>query len=165
MSRIPSLEALLIDELKDLHSAETQLVKALPKMAEAATDTGLRQAFASHLTETRGHVERLEQALKLLEVKGGSKTCHAMKGLVQEGSEAIEAGGPDAVRDANLIGAAQRVEHYEMAAYGCARAFAEKLERPDIAQLLQQTLDEEKKAESLLGTLGTSKVNQEALAA
>jgi ferritin-like metal-binding protein YciE len=120
MSKIKNLEELLVDELKDLYSAETQLIKALPKMAEAATSPELKQAFEGHLLQTRGHAERLVQALGLLGESEGGKTCHAMKGLIDEGSEAIKADAPDAVRDADLIGAAQRVEHYEIAGYTSA---------------------------------------------
>jgi ferritin-like metal-binding protein YciE len=143
MTTIASLNDLLIDELQDLYSAENQLVKALPKMAKAASHPPLKQGFRKHLVQTRGHVARLTRALKLLGTKPKAKVCHAMKGLVQEGGEAIGMKGPAAVRDANLIGAAQRVEHYEIAAYGCARAFAQKLAREDVASLLQLTLDEE----------------------
>jgi ferritin-like metal-binding protein YciE len=143
MSTIATLNDLLIDELKDLYNAENQLVKALPKMAKAATNSELKQGFIKHLAQTKGHVTRLAKALKILGASPKGKTCHAMEGLVEEGGEAVAMKGPAAVRDANLIGAAQRVEHYEMAAYGCARAFAEKLAREDVAGLLQATLDEE----------------------
>jgi ferritin-like metal-binding protein YciE len=140
---LASLHDLLVDELRDLYSAETQLVQALPKMAKAASNRELKQGFAHHLKQTRVHVQRLTRALKLLEAPPTAKKCQAMAGLIREGAEAIQAKGPAAVRDANLIGAAQRVEHYEMAAYGAARAFAEKLVQDDVAQLLGQTLDEE----------------------
>jgi ferritin-like metal-binding protein YciE len=163
MSKIKTLEELLIDELKDLHSAETQLIRALPKMADAASNPDLKKAFEGHLAETRGHAERVEKAVKLLGATAHGKTCHAMKGLIEEGSEAIEAAGPDSVRDANLIGAAQRVEHYEMAAYGCARAFAVKLGKADVAALLQQNLDEEGAANKKLTTIAGT-VNEDAFA-
>jgi ferritin-like metal-binding protein YciE len=140
---LASLHDLLVDELRDLHNAETQLVSALPKMAKAATNRDLKRGFSRHLQQTRGHVRRLARAMKILKASPKGKKCHAMEGLIREGAEAIQAKGPAAVRDANLIGAAQRVEHYEMAAYGTARAFAEKLVQDDVAQLLQQTLDEE----------------------
>jgi ferritin-like metal-binding protein YciE len=140
---LASLHDLLIDELHDLHSAETQLVEALPKMAKAATNRELKRGFSHHLVQTRGHVRRIERALKHLHASPQGKTCVAMKGLIKEGAEAIQAKGPAAVRDANLIGAAQRVEHYEMAAYGATRAFAEKLVQDEVAALLQLTLDEE----------------------
>jgi ferritin-like metal-binding protein YciE len=164
MSKIKNLEELLVDELKDLYSAETQLIKALPKMAEAASSAELKQAFEGHLLQTRGHAERLVQALGLLGESEGGKTCHAMKGLIDEGSEAIKADAPDAVRDADLIGAAQRVEHYEMAAYGCARAFALKLGKGDIADILQLTLKEEGEANKKLITIAET-VNDDAFAA
>jgi ferritin-like metal-binding protein YciE len=164
MSKIKNLEELLVDELKDLYSAETQLIKALPKMVEAASSPELKQAFEGHLQQTRGHAERLVQALGLLGESEGGKTCHAMKGLIEEGSEAIKADAPDAVRDADLIGAAQRVEHYEMAAYGCARAFALKLGKGDIADILQLTLKEEGAANKKLITIAET-VNDDAFAA
>jgi ferritin-like metal-binding protein YciE len=164
MSKIKNLEELLVDELKDLYSAETQLIKALPKMVEAASSPKLKRAFEGHLQQTRGHAERLVQALGLLGESEGGKTCHAMKGLIDEGSEAIKADAPDAVRDADLIGAAQRVEHYEMAAYGCARAFALKLSRGDIADLLQLTLKEEGEANKKLISIAET-VNDDAFAA
>ena len=143
MSKITNKEELLIDELRDLYNAETQLIKALPKMAEAASNDELREAFESHLTETKGHAERLIEAFKLLGESEKGKTCQAMKGLVEEGGEAIKTDAPPAVRDADLIGAAQRVEHYEIAAYGCARAFALKLGHTDVAKLLEANLKEE----------------------
>src|SRR5580704_7198123 len=112
MTSLHTLKDLLVDELKDLYSAETQLVKALPKMAKAASNEDLRDGFSSHLEQTKGHVERLERALKTLGAAPNGKVCEAMKGLVKEGAEAIETKGPGEIRDANLIGAAQRVEHY-----------------------------------------------------
>jgi ferritin-like metal-binding protein YciE len=164
MSKINNLEELLVEQLKDLYSAETQLIKALPKLADAATNSELKEAFSSHLLETRGHAERLEQALEILGESEGGKTCQAMKGLVEEGSDAIKANAPAAVRDADLIAAAQRVEHYEIAAYGSARAFAEKLDKQDIANLLQMTLKEEAAADKKLTAISES-VNEEAFEA
>jgi ferritin-like metal-binding protein YciE len=162
MSSIKTLHDLLIDELKDLYFAENQLVKALPKMAKAATDPDLKAAFTGHLAETKGHVERLASALKILGAPARGKTCHAMLGLVEEGGEAIETKGPPAIRDANLIGAAQRVEHYEMAAYGTAKAFARALDEDKVVDLLQATLEEEGAAnEKLTSISGT--VNIDAL--
>jgi len=143
MTTIPSLHALLIAELKDLFHAEHQLLKALPKMAKAATNTRLKAGFTAHLAETRVHVTRLTQALKSLGLPPKGKPCHAMMGLVEEGAEVIAMKGPTAVRDAALIGAAQRVEHYEIAGYGTARAFAHALGKTQIASLLTATLDEE----------------------
>jgi ferritin-like metal-binding protein YciE len=164
MSALNSLRDLLIDELQDLYDAENQLVKALPKMAEAATDDELKAGFSDHLEQTRIHVSRLEQALGILEVTAKGKTCKAMKGLVKEGDEAIEVKAPDAIRDADLIGAAQRVEHYEIAAYGTARTFAQTLGEAEIAELLQLTLEEEAETDQKLTVLAR-KINIEANAA
>ena len=161
MASINSLKDLLIDELKDLYNAENQLLKALPKMAKAASNDELKAGFSEHLEQTRGHVDRLEQALKILNAPVKGKTCHAMKGLVEEGAEAIDTDGPDAIRDANLIGAAQRVEHYEIAAYGTARSFAETIGEEQVAGLLQETLDEEGDTNKKLTALSET-VNQEA---
>jgi ferritin-like metal-binding protein YciE len=155
------LEELLVDELRDLHNAESQLVKALPKMAKAASNEKLREGFEEHLEQTKGHVERLERVFTLLDESPKGKTCQAMKGLVEEGAEAIDLEAPDAIRDADLIGAAQRVEHYEIAAYGTARAFAETLGLQDIAELLQETLDEEGETNKKLTALAGA-VNKEA---
>lgn len=138
-----SLDELYVTELRDLYSAETQLLEALPKMANAASSPQLKQAFEMHLDQTRGHVQRLEQIFADLGQNPGGHTCKAMKGLVAEGQEVIEATGANAVLDAALIGAAQRVEHYEMAGYGTARAFANHLNQSVHADLLQATLDEE----------------------
>lgn len=162
MSEIPSLQELLVDELKDLLNAEKQLVKALPKMAKAAANPELKAGFTAHLKQTQGHVARLEKAFAALGETARGKTCHAMQGLVEEGAEAIDLDAPDAIRDAALIGAAQRVEHYEMAAYGTARAFAEILGETKVAALLQQTLDEEGDTNKQLTALAET-VNQEAL--
>lgn len=156
-----SLRELLVDELQDLYNAENQLIKALPKMAKAASNPKLKDGFETHLKETKGHVDRLEQCFRLLGEKAKGKTCHAMQGLVEEGKEAIEEDGVDAVRDAQLIGAAQRVEHYEMAAYGTARAFAETLGETKVVKLLQATLDEEGETDKKLTVL-SGKVNREA---
>jgi ferritin-like metal-binding protein YciE len=157
-----SLKDLLIDELKDLYSAETQLLKALPKMAKAATNPALKQGFEKHLEQTEGHVQRLEEIFEILDESPKGKTCKAMKGLVEEGAEAIEEDAPDAVKDANLIGAAQRVEHYEIAAYGTARSFAEILDEKRVVKLLQQTLVEEEATDKKLTALST-KVNRDAV--
>lgn len=161
MSSIPSLNALLIDEIKDLFHAENQLIKALPKMGKAATDPALKQAFADHLVETREHVARLASALKILGLPAKGKPCHAMLGLIEEGAESIEIKGPGAVRDAALIGAAQRVEHYEIAGYGTARAFAQALGENKVADLLHQTIQEEGEANKLLTRISKS-VNRDA---
>jgi ferritin-like metal-binding protein YciE len=143
MSKLKSIEALLVQEIKDLYSAETQLVKALPKMAKAATDPDLRAGFETHLEETKIHVQRLEEVAKFLDVSPKGKSCKAMKGLIEEGSEVIEEDGEPAVKDLALIVAAQKVEHYEIAGYGSARTLAEVLGYEDATELLQATLDEE----------------------
>jgi ferritin-like metal-binding protein YciE len=146
------LQELLTEELQDLLSAENQLVKALPKMAKAANDGDLKTAFQDHLEQTKGHVERLKKVFELLEMKPKAKTCKGMVGLVEEGQEVMTEGKEKekAQADLALIGAAQRVEHYEMAAYGTARAIAEQMNRDDVAEILQETLNEEKEADELL---------------
>ncbi len=162
--KIESLDQLLEEELRDLYDAEKQLVKALPKMAKAASSEELREAITEHLEVTKGQVQRLEQIFESLGVKAKGKPCAAMKGLVEEGQETIEQDATDELRDAALIGAAQRVEHYEMAAYGTARTFAEQLGNNEVAELLEETLNEEKEAdekltqisESLLQNIGDS---------
>lgn len=162
MATLLTLHALLIDEIKDLYHAENQLLKALPKMAKAATNSELKAGFNAHLKETRGHVARLAQAMKILGLPVKGKTCHAMMGLIEEGAEAIATKGPAAVRDAALIGAAQRVEHYEMAGYGTARAFAQTLGETRVAELLQATLDEEGDTNKALTEISLT-VNSDAL--
>lgn len=143
MPKLNTLEVLLAHEIKDLYSAENQLVKALPKMAKAAASEELQAAFNTHLEETKGQVARLEEIAELLGTTPKGKVCKAMKGLVEEGSETIEEDGDPVIKDLALIGAAQKVEHYEIAGYGTARALAEALGLDDVAALLQETLDEE----------------------
>jgi ferritin-like metal-binding protein YciE len=138
-----SIEALLVEQLRDLYSAEGQLLKALPKMARKASDPTLREAFEAHTEETQVHVERLQEIGEALGIKLGGHKCKAMEGLVEEGSEVLEMEGDDAVIDAALIAAAQRVEHYEISAYGTARTLAERVGEQQLAESLQQTLDEE----------------------
>jgi ferritin-like metal-binding protein YciE len=145
-----SLQDLYIDELRDLYNAETQLVKALPKMAKAAANPQLREAFENHLRETSGQVSRLEQIFEQLGEKASGKKCLGMEGLVKEGSETMKEDYSNDVKDAAIIGAAQRVEHYEMAGYGTARAFAELLGNDEHVSLLEQTLKEEKQADEKL---------------
>lgn len=164
MASLPNLHALLIDELADLLFAEKQLVKALPKMAEAASNKELKAGFTAHLAQTKIHVERLTEAFKKLGSPLIDKPCRAMLGLVAEGGEAIETEGPEAIRDANLIGAAVRVEHYEIAAYGTARSFAKVLGEDKIVDLLQLTLDEEGDTNKKLVKIAVT-VNADALAA
>jgi ferritin-like metal-binding protein YciE len=163
--KLKTLEDLLHHELKDLYSAETQLVKALPKMAEAADNEDLRAAFEEHLEQTKTHVERLEEAGEILGKKLTGHTCKAMKGLIEEGSDLIAEDADPAVKDAGLIGAAQRVEHYEIAGYGTARTLAEQLGKDDIAELLEETLEEEKETDERLTELAESHINAEADAA
>lgn len=154
-----NLNELLINELRDLYSAESQLIQALPKMAEAASDPRLKSAFEMHLRETGEQAARLENIFSELGEKPTGETCKAMEGLVKESSDYVRAGGNPDVRDAGLIGAAQRVEHYEMAGYGTARALATRLGLSDIAQLLQTTLDEEAAADHKLTDIAEGQVN------
>jgi len=157
-----SLKDLYVDELKDLYNAENQLVKALPKMAKKASAPELKRAFQNHLEQTKVHVERLEKIFKGLGEKPSGKTCKAMKGLVEEGKEIIEEDGDDSVLDAALIGAAQRVEHYEIAGYGVVRTFATLLGDDSTASTLQRTLNEEAETDKKLTSLAESIVNVEA---
>ena len=147
------LKELYVDELKDIYSAETQLVKALPKMAQAASSEELRQGFEQHLEQTKGHVQRLEKIFEALGESPKGKKCKGMEGLVEEGEEAIGEDFEDSVMDAALIGAAQRVEHYEIAAYGTVCAFAEELGETEQASLLTETLEEEKETDEKLTEL------------
>jgi len=156
------LEELLTDSLKDLYSAENQLIKALPKMARSSTNEQLRVAFERHLQETRNHVARLEQIADEMNISLRGKTCYGMKGLIEEGKEAMS-DFDDEVLDAAMIGAAQRVEHYEIAGYGTARTHAQMLGLNRVAKLLQQTLNEEAATDKKLTQLAESVVNVEAL--
>jgi len=158
---IDTLKDLYVDELKDLYSAEKQLVKALQKMAKAAKDKELQQAFRNHLKETEQHVARIEQICQALGVSPRGKKCVGMEGLIEEGNEMINEANPEAL-DAGLISKAQHVEHYEMAGYGTVRTYALQLGYDDQAQLLQQTLNEEGKADHLLTELAEAGINVEA---
>jgi ferritin-like metal-binding protein YciE len=160
--KIESLRELLVEQLHDLYDAEQRLTKALPKMAKAASSPQLQAAFKKHLTETEGHVARLEQAFKSLDEKASKKTCKAMQGLIAEGEETIEEDAEPEVKDAALIAAAQRVEHYEIAAYGTVSAYAKLLEKKDVVKLLQATLGEEKATDEALTELAESTINVEA---
>ena len=155
-----ALKKLYIDELRDIYNAENQLTKALPKMAKAANSDELRAGFEEHLEQTKGHVDRLEQIFKELGEKPTGKKCKGMEGLVAEGKEMIDEQEGDAL-DAGLISAAQRVEHYEIAAYGCVRTYANLLGEKEAAQLLGQTLQEEKETDQKLTKLA-EKINVEA---
>lgn len=159
--KVESIEDLFLDELKDLYSAEKQITKALPKLVKAASTEELSAAFDSHLQETKGHVERLEEIFQKLGKKGTGKTCEGMKGVLEEGAEVVQEIEKGPLRDAGLIAVAQRVEHYEIAGYGSVRAFAQLLGNADIVELLEQTLDEEKAADEKLTKISAS-VNQEA---
>jgi ferritin-like metal-binding protein YciE len=161
--RIETMEDLFIEQIQDLYDAEEQLVKALPKMAEAATSSDLRSAFEEHLKQTKGHVQRLEQVFSEAGKNPGGQTCEAMEGLIDEGEEMIDDIEESALRDAGLIAAANRVEHYEIAGYGTARTMADALGLTKSASLLQQTLDEEKRADEKLVEIAEQKVLQEAM--
>ena len=147
------LKELYVDELKDLYSAENQLVKALPNMAKAASSDELRQGFEKHLEQTKGHVQRLEKIFQALGESPKGKTCKGMQGLIEEGSEATGEDYEGSVMDAALIGAAQRVEHYEIAGYGTVRSMAETLGENDHVSLLEETLEEEKETDEKLTEL------------
>lgn len=148
-----TLEILFVEQLRDLYDAEKQLVKALPKIAKAASSEELSQAVTDHLEETKGHVARLEEVFQLLGENAKSKPCKGMRGLIEEGGEVIEEEDQDPLRDLALIAAAQKVEHYEISAYGTARTVAEQLNNRRAAQLLRQTEDEEKAADSKLSEI------------
>ena len=162
---LETLKDLYIHELKDLYSAEKQLTKALPKMAKSATNQSLADGFKTHLAQTQEHVARLERILKSHDETTRGPKCKGMEGLVEEGKEMIEEEATDDVRDAGLISAAQRVEHYEMAGYGCARTYAELLGDTAGAKLLQKTLAEEEATDQKLTKLATTVINLKAQAA
>ena len=151
---LDSLQSLFLDELKDVYHAEKQLVEALPRMAKAADSAELQRAFSDHLAETKGQVERLERILQELGQPARGKRCKGMEGLLEEGKEIMQEEGEPAVIDAALIAAAQRVEHYEIAAYGCLRTYAQLLGHENAAKLLSQTLAEEEAADEKLTTIG-----------
>jgi ferritin-like metal-binding protein YciE len=161
--KLDTLKTLYIDELRDLYNAEGQLLKALPKMAKGASSEELKDAFEKHLEQTKSHLERLEEVFEDIGEKPKGKTCRAMKGLIEEGSEILEEDGEESVIDAGIIVAAQKVEHYEIASYGSVRTFAQLLGKDRSADLLQTTLDEESEANELLTKLAEDIVNPEAL--
>jgi ferritin-like metal-binding protein YciE len=148
--KLESLRDLYVEQLKDLYNAEQQLIKALPKMAKAASSEELKAAFEDHLGQTKQHAQRIETIFEQMDEKVEGKKCKAMEGLVKEGSEVIEEDMTEEIKDAALIAAAQRVEHYEIAGYGCVHAYAVKLGEEEAADLLSQTLDEEKAADEKL---------------
>ena len=157
-----SLDDLFLQQLEDLYDAEKRIRDGLVQMREAAHNTQLKQAFATHLTETEGQITRLEQVFRSLGKTPERETCEAAKGLIREGSEMISAKGDPDVKDAGLIAAAQRVEHYEIAGYGTARTLAQQLGHAEAARLLQQTLDEEGRTDKLLTQIAESRVNVQA---
>lgn len=163
-SKIATLEDLYTDMLKDLYSAEKQLVKALPKMAKAAQSSDLQKAFQDHLKQTEGHVERIERIFAEMDGSPRGKKCMGMEGLVSEGSELLQEDIDPEVIDAGLIAAAQKVEHYEIASYGTVRTWAERLGKNSAVRLLQQTLDEESAADEKLTQIAESHANMEAQA-
>jgi len=163
--RMESLSDLMEDELKDLFSAETQLLKALPKLAKKASSSHLKEAFTGHLKETEGHVKRLQEIGKILDIDLSGKKCQAMEGLIKEGGEALEDDGPPAVIDSALIGAARRVEHYEMAAYCSTRGMAVQLGNDRVAKLLEETVNEEEAADKKLKAIAEDEVYPKAAAA
>jgi ferritin-like metal-binding protein YciE len=163
--KMESLKDLYLEQLRDLFDAETQLIEALPKMAEAANSPDLKTAFTQHLGQTREHVTRLERVFSALGERPEGETCYGMKGLIKEGQEIIKAKGEPEVIDAGLIAAAQRVEHYEIAGYGTVRTYAETLGAEEAARMLEKTLQEEEEADDRLTELAESHINAEALLA
>ncbi len=161
--KIKDLHSLLVHEMKDLYSAETQMIEALPKMAEAANDPQLKAAFKDHLKATKTHRDRLETIFKGLDYKPGGHHCKGMEGLIKEGQDMIDEDAPADVKDAGLISSSQRMEHYEIAGYGCARAFARMVGKNEIAQTLQKTLDEEGSTDELLTKLAEGSINKDAM--
>lgn len=163
MSRLNTLEDLLHEHLRDLYSAEEQIIEAMPKMIEAASSAELRKGFEEHLKQTQVHRERLIYIFDQLKEKPEGHTCKAMQGIIKEGEEMIKIKADPEVRDAGLIAAAQRVEHYEIAGYGCVRTWAKLLDMPEITKMLQQTLDEEGETDKKLTTLAERKLNTKAV--
>jgi ferritin-like metal-binding protein YciE len=157
---VDSMERLFVNELKDIYSAETQIMKALPKLAKAASSSDLRAAFEHHMRETEGHVQRLEQIFEMIGESPKGKTCDGIKGILEEGEKMMKEAKDGPLRDEAMIAGAQRVEHYEMAAYGTVRTYAENLGRPQIAQILEKTLVEEKAADKKLTEI-SEKVHRE----
>jgi len=162
MAEAGTLHDAFIDELRDAYDGEKQLTKALAKLAKAAANPKLRQAFETHLEETRGQIERLEQVFESLDEKARGKHCDGIAGIIEEGKSIMEEDFDDSTMDACLIAAGQRAEHYEMAAYGTLVAWAQAMGHTEAAQLLQQTLDEEKAADKTLSSLAEGGINQSA---
>ena len=163
MSKLKTLEDLFHHQLKDLYSAEKQLLEALPKMAKKAADPKLKQAFEFHLQETEEHKARLEQVCEMIGISPGRMKCKAMEGLLEEGEDMIHENAEPEVKDAGLIAEAQRVEHYEISGYGTAAHYAERLSLPDVARILRATLDEEQATDTKLNKLAKGYINQKAM--
>jgi ferritin-like metal-binding protein YciE len=162
MAEAATLHDAFIDELRDAYDAERQLTKALPKLAKASSSPELRQAFETHLEETQGHIERLQQVFAAIDEKASGKRCEGMAGIIEEGNAVMQEELDEVTLDACLIAAAQRAEHYEMAAYGTLVAWARAMNHTEAADLLQQTLEEEKATDEKLSTLAESGINQQA---
>jgi ferritin-like metal-binding protein YciE len=162
MAAVATLDDLFLEEIRDLYDAEKQLTKALPKMAKASSSGELRKAFETHFKETQTQVERLEQVFNMLDERATGKKCAAITGLIKEGDELVSETGSNAVRDAGLIAAAQKVEHYEISGYGSARNHAQILGYMEVVSLLEQTLTEEKSADRILNDLAETTVNEDA---
>jgi ferritin-like metal-binding protein YciE len=162
---LATMRDLYVHELKDLYSAENQIIKALPKMARTASSEELRAAFEEHLEQTKEHARRLETIFEGMEMSARGKKCKAVEGLIEEGKQTMEQDAEPSVLDAALIAAAQRVEHYEIAGYGCARTYARLLGEDEAAELLQQTLDEEGETDKKLTDLAERAINLEAVGA
>lgn len=162
--KLSTLADVYLDQIQDMHSCERQLIRAIPKMMKAASNPDLKSAFAEHLEVTREHLARLDRILEDLGKPAGRKVCKATVGLVEEGGEVIDADGEDQARDVGLICAAQKIEHYEIASYGCLQGFALQLGRNADAKLLDKTLTDEKKANDALSELATASVNEGAMA-
>lgn len=160
---VHTLEEFFVDRLKDIYDAEKRILRALPKMAKAATSADLASSFEAHLAQTEGHVERLEEVFERLDRQPGRKACHGIMGILEEGEEMMQKEAPGSVRDAGLIAAAQDVEHYEMCSYGCLRTWAELLGHDEEARILQQTLNEEGETDKKLTKLAAT-INRDALA-
>lgn len=158
------LKDLLEHEVKDLYSAEKQLLEALPKMVKASSNPELQKAFSDHLEETKGQFDRIQKVCDLMEINPGNAKCDAMAGLIEEGEDMVKEDATASVKDAGLIAAAQRVEHYEIAGYGTAHHFASALDLSEVASLLEQTLNQEKSADATLNKLAKSSINQKAMA-
>jgi ferritin-like metal-binding protein YciE len=160
--KMKTLHDLYVEELKDLYSAENQIIKALPRMVKAASSSELQEAFEKHLEETKEHAQRLEQIFKKMGINSKGKKCKGMKGLLEEGKDMLKGKAEPAVKDAGIIAAAQRVEHYEIAGYGCARTYAGIIGDQEAAELLQQTLEEEGAADKKLTEVAENTINSEA---